>query len=249
MRHAGLKLGPGKSSALAGWTQEACDLLTKEWPKSGSVPEMRQMLAERLQIVKGRNAVIGKLHRLGLAGQGPSKGASKARAKRDSNSIAWTSAADMDMVNMHHAGATCARIADHLKSALSIECNGKHVYYRLVALGVYQKKAKSGSHAGHGSKVTGAWQVSTTETRQPRKVLNIIEAEPSHSTPMLCTDADACKWPTSHDVRDMAVCGQPASSGAYCSKHAAIAYRRAPGAGRDAMIRKPNVDYKIGRVA
>lgn len=68
------------------------------------------------------------------------------------------------------------------------------------------------------------------------KLPSIIEAEPLTSKPMLDTEHDECKWPTSTDVLSMEVCGAKATHGAYCERHAQVAYRTMP-------TRKRNKSY------
>lgn len=56
----------------------------------------------------------------------------------------------------------------------------------------------------------------------------IVEAEPLTSVAIAETECDACKWPTSEDIACMEVCGAPAEYGAYCERHALVAYREMP---------------------
>lgn len=66
---------------------------------------------------------------------------------------------------------------------------------------------------------------------------DIVEALPRTSRPINETSRHDCKWPTTHDIRDFMVCGQPATAGAYCAKHARLAYRVMPTVRRNANFR------------
>jgi hypothetical protein len=56
----------------------------------------------------------------------------------------------------------------------------------------------------------------------------IIEEQPLTSVGIGDTERDSCKWPTSDDIRSLEVCGAPAEIGAYCKRHAMVAYREMP---------------------
>lgn len=73
---------------------------------------------------------------------------------------------------------------------------------------------------------------------------SIIEAAPLTSRPFVDCGADTCKWPTSEDITCMEVCGVKATVGAYCDRHARVAYRVMPTAKRNRQYHKDNVDYK-----
>jgi hypothetical protein len=62
--------------------------------------------------------------------------------------------------------------------------------------------------------------------RQKGELPCIIEAEPLTSVPFM--QADGCKWPTTEDPRDLHVCGAEREIGAYCTRHARVAYREMP---------------------
>ena len=69
------------------WSEEAIALTTREWKAGFSAGQISIILRRDLGIRKTRNAVIGKLHRLGVAGRGrpsptPRPSACKARRNR-----------------------------------------------------------------------------------------------------------------------------------------------------------------------
>lgn len=76
-------------------------------------------------------------------------------------------------------------------------------------------------------------------------VPQIIEDAPITSKPLFeCGDRD-CKWPTSSDIACMEVCGAPATYGAYCDRHGAVAYRLAPTKKRNAILHKEQTEHTI----
>lgn len=80
---------------------------------------------------------------------------------------------------------------------------------------------------------------------RPPSFLMIAEDTPSALDVKDAGEA-TCMWPASDDVRDMRVCGAPATIGAYCDHHASKAYRVMPTNRRNAGYRRPNEDWKIG---
>lgn len=72
----------------------------------------------------------------------------------------------------------------------------------------------------------------------------IVEANPLSSMPVSETDASCCQWPTSNDIACMEVCGSAVKIGAYCERHAAVAYRTMPTAKRQRLHGKVDEEYK-----
>lgn len=60
------------------WTTQAIELLREKWIKGVSAGDISKILARDLCISKTRNAVIGKVHRLGMGGLGRDKPAKPA---------------------------------------------------------------------------------------------------------------------------------------------------------------------------
>lgn len=51
------------------WSEEAVTLLRTKWTEGLSASQISRALREELRLSKSRNAVIGKVHRIGLAGR------------------------------------------------------------------------------------------------------------------------------------------------------------------------------------
>lgn len=73
----------------------------------------------------------------------------------------------------------------------------------------------------------------------------IVEEKPLTSVVMIESDRDCCKWPTSEDVRCMEVCGADATVGAYCERHAQLAYRVMPTRKRNRTYLKDNNEHRV----
>jgi hypothetical protein len=66
----------------------------------------------------------------------------------------------------------------------------------------------------------------------------IVEEKPLTSVAFLGSSRECCKWPTSDDVRSMEVCGAPSEIGAYCERHARVAYTTMPTRKRNRIYHK-----------
>lgn len=73
---------------------------------------------------------------------------------------------------------------------------------------------------------------------------DIVESNPLTSRPVAECDKGTCQWPTSNDIRCMEVCGAAAMIGAYCERHAKVAYRVMPTIKRNRTFGKNDVEYK-----
>ena len=66
------------------WTEERVELLRKLWAEGLSASEIARELGEGIS----RNAVIGKVHRLGLPGRAPSRSGNSRRAPQQGTTVA-----------------------------------------------------------------------------------------------------------------------------------------------------------------
>lgn len=78
---------------------------------------------------------------------------------------------------------------------------------------------------------------------------SIIEAAPLTSKPFFESAHNECKWPTSNDVRDLSVCGAPATHGAYCRRHAEVAYQTMPTRKRNGSYSRRGFEEERKRIS
>jgi GcrA cell cycle regulator len=75
----GLLLGEGLTNeATMSWTDERVELLKQHWQEGKSASQIANLLGHGLS----RNAIIGKVHRLGLAGRAKSSNSGGSRARQ-----------------------------------------------------------------------------------------------------------------------------------------------------------------------
>jgi hypothetical protein len=111
--------------------------------------------------------------------------------------------------------------------------------------GVRNDSSLTYKYAGlHGFKQLSKEEI---KFRKHGRLPDIIEAEPLTSRPVTECEQSACHWPTSSDIRCMEVCGAPAEIGAYCARHASVAYRVMPTAKRNAIYHRDNHEYQASR--
>lgn len=217
---------------------QSAGLIAKTINGSGRWPKNR----------KSRSAVIGKISRLGLAGTKASlPSATKGRPRTKITAIVWTQPLDELIVKLYDAGrglkpkAIAARLASHH----DLKIGNRSIAFRLTDLGVFVRRGgeiAKHQHRAQGSSITAGW--GNGAGRAPTLV-DIVEPNPATSVHSHLTDpATQCQWPTSHDVRDMHVCGAEAVCGAYCAYHGSIAYKQAPRPRRAAAFHKVDSDWQ-----
>lgn len=81
--------------------------------------------------------------------------------------------------------------------------------------------------------------------RRKGHIAQVVEAAPLTSRPFFETERTECKWPTSLDVQCMEVCGEPATCGAYCDRHGAVAYRVLPTRKRQGSYHKEASEHAV----
>jgi GcrA cell cycle regulator len=100
-------VGLGRTEDRMSWTQERVELLRKLWLDGLSAAQVAAELGAGVT----RNAVIGKIHRLGLAERGKAATAPRPRAPRAPRTPAAESAARGPMIMGNLALAAAPRIA------------------------------------------------------------------------------------------------------------------------------------------
>jgi hypothetical protein len=217
------------------WPDEMVELAKREWERGTSASQIASMInAQWPKLRKTRNAIVGKIHRMGLGSTRPLALADRARIAAP---IAWTEALDLALRRNHAAGLGAVAISRKLYADFNLTISSRLIVARLVAIGARAKGVKTRGPGKYGHAPFG-------DEHEPM-LPEIIEAAPETSTPMHETAFDACKWPTSNDLLSMEVCGQPAKIGAYCAKHGALAYTRMPDRKRNDLFFKRN-EYDRG---
>lgn len=86
---------------------------------------------------------------------------------------------------------------------------------------------------------------SKTQIEQAKKghLPCIVEDKPLTSVPVAICEGDSCQWPTSTDITCMEVCGARVEIGAYCSRHAEVAYRAMPTHKRNGIRHKDDREH------
>lgn len=79
--------------------------------------------------------------------------------------------------------------------------------------------------------------------RKKGHIPNVVEQQPESSIHWAKAGRTACKWPTSDDAQF--VCGQPSTVGAYCDRHAQLAYRTMPSRRRNGTFHKESSEYAV----
>lgn len=79
--------------------------------------------------------------------------------------------------------------------------------------------------------------------RKKGNLPSIIEQAPLTSAPLAECERGTCMWPTSEDISCLEVCGVKATIGAYCARHAQVAFRILPTNKRNRTRDKEDREY------
>lgn len=167
---------------------------------------------------KTRNAVIGRMDRQGLKMLRPIRYCGQPKPQR-TNATHWSAGAIASLVEGLKSGKPFPILAGEINALYGMRYEARQLRAKAIKLGVYKPHTRSAFNPSIRS---------AKPKEEQRGPINIIEAHPDTSTPMLEVGFEDCKWPTSDNPRDMEVCGQPATCGAYCDRHAQLAYRKMP---------------------
>jgi len=185
------------------WTDERVELLRQLWLEGRSASQISAVLGAGLT----RNAVIGKVHRLGLAGRAKAPGAQPATPT--------TAAAAAKPVSAppRRAGA-----ASMVGSAAPM--SGSH------PIGSMSSPTAVGATMMHGNTAL-AMATELVEEAQPMRVAHEVVVPMSVRVTIVDLKESMCKWPlgdpTSADFR---YCGSSAyGTTPYCQHHGKLAYQ------------------------
>lgn len=197
------------------WSESQDDFLKEACLTTKSFGEIRdEFNAMFPDAVKTRNAIIGRAQRRGYAEFKPASSSPKVRRRRRVRKA---------------PGEKILRIRGDRQVKVSNKAMVPVVFKEEADLRSDAEPIirRSGPH-------TMRKTASQIATARKGHLPCIVEAQPLTSVGIGLTSIDSCKWPTSEDIRCMEVCGAPAEIGAYCARHAKVAYREMPTRHRNA---------------
>ncbi len=185
------------------WTDERVELLSRLWLEGKSASQISAVLGGGLT----RNAVIGKVHRLGLAGRVKSPNAAPDGPSRGRPDISELVAAAPRRV----APRPIAAIANHASTSA-----------------IATARAVQGNTAL-------ALAESAMEAVKPMRVLEDVVVPLSVKVTIVELRESMCKWPLGDpSSQDFRYCGSPAHAATpYCQYHGKLAYQPAQDRRRD----------------
>jgi hypothetical protein len=217
------------------WTDENEALLRVRYAGGYSASVIAREIAKRTGGPVSRNAVIGKIHRLGLSRDpnyrkaqiDPARiaVAQRKQLKRGPRgALIWT--AEMVALARRHwmAGETSAYVSGMLKAELGIAVSASSVVSKMGREGLSRLTGKGtatvGENAIKSAQMRANGQVKDARARafelpQGQAGVPLMDLEPHH-----------CRWPLDGPDGAVLFCGAPKRSGkSYCAEHA----RRAKG--------------------
>lgn len=103
-------------------------------------------------------------------------------------------------------------------------------------------EADRGTHAEPKARKLNVFDPAVIERRKG-SLPAVIEEKPLTSVSVADCESESCMWPTSEDITCLEVCGARAEVGAYCARHAAVAYRVMPTARRNGIHGKQDLEH------
>lgn len=183
---------------------QIADALAKEWPDHGFT----------------RNMIVGRVFRHKLVNARSNGPLSTRQPQKLGRRIGfdWTDEQDAFLKDQYAFGRMPPSIAEEFFRKFEMSIDRHQVRRRLIALEVWDRKRETQPHSFSPKKAG---------VRKAAMHVAIIEDAPP--TSMASADLDyryQCPWPTSEDASQS--CGSPVTCGAYCARHAKMAYRVMP---------------------
>jgi len=225
------------------WHYETALIAAQMWSKGSSASVIKAELSAVHGLEVTRSGVLGKMHRMGIRSPASWTRADRIMKKRrrtnrnqyEKQLMVWTPDIDQRMIELHEAGVQVSAIAGTINIGFKQSITYPMVRARLTELGKW-KGAPSRRQATVSK--GGVYLSAKTTNSTPGYLVDIVETLPSTSVAFFATSKQDCKWPTSNEVREMQVCGAPATMGAYCEHHGLLAYRTLPSPSRQARYFK-----------
>jgi len=209
------------------WTDSEIEFHKREWEAGVAPHVIADQMTSLFHRDITRNAVLGRAWRQGMS---KSRHTTKAKTK-----VRWMAEQDEMIRREYTSGRKLSWIADQFYFRFGIRTDRFQIRKRLTVLRVYKAggfkrpKPEPALHT-YGRPVGGP--------ATPPQMIDIIEAVPPTSVPTAQLEPGMCKWPTNKSAT--AACGAPISMGAYCPRHAEMAYRVPPTPCRHALFNRRN---------
>lgn len=223
------------------WTDESTEWFKEHYARL-TCSQLLFQLHQRFGMVKTRNAICGKAHRLGLTKpvkfkKGPRTNAALVKAGKP--------APKFDVVAFH-AFVRLGYARNLTDAIIAIEAtehfNTPVAIYR-VARAIAALGLRIENSACSKSKVThkqGEWTRGIQPTRQDPLHIDLNETQ-AIGIPFADAGDDACMWPMARNM----VCGCKRLSGlSYCTDHASRSYRQAPSPARARTMQREQLEYR-----
>ena len=195
------------------WTPERVERLTKLWNEGYSAAD----IAKELGGVT-RNAVIGRVHRLGLSGR-----ATPTKKVRRPKRPQWTSPQSAFARSLWDEGITTEIIARRVNERFGTSYSPKAIQNRMARIGAPRRDALACANAGKAKARQKALERGKSEPKPPQQLP--VSIAPPHADPKTIIEVghNECRWPVG-EARgaDMLCCGAPVRPGArqpYCEHH------------------------------
>lgn len=215
------------------WSEEQDEWLKAQCKTKISYSQMEAAFNEAFpRDTKSRNALLGRAARKGYNIHKP-VGATYGRPKKESNSYKTGLRKPRKVANLERT--------KRIKTAPS---NLPVVFKDKTDPGFRPEGERGIERNYRYSRKLGAGHPEVVERRKG-KLPCIVEERPLTTVPVAICEKESCMWPTSEDIRCMEVCGAPVEVGAYCARHADVAYRVMPTRRRQALVSKDNVEHRV----
>lgn len=213
------------------WSDEMNEWLRNACKTKVSYTDMaKEFNAEFPNSNKTRNALLGRAQRMGLSVSKPSASAAaitRRLGKRDATGV-----------------TTPKRVYNQRKGQrIKLMKKAAPVVFKTQNETTLRDEGDRGSpNSPRGARKLNGNDPVVIE-RKKGSLPAIIEQKPLTSVPVAICEAESCMWPTSEDVTCLEVCGAPVAAGAYCARHAAVAYRVLPTKRRQGTHGKQDLEH------
>ncbi len=230
---------------MSDWTDAAITKLQQLANEGYSASQIATLVNKELGTEFTRNAIVGKLHRLGRGVSGERKVA-----------IAWSARMIGALDTALGEGLTLQACARHVSAVAGQEIDPQHVHAKIEDIRKRQERAEAREQKAQGRKAISrlfpAPAEDTTEAK-PRVDDEVVPVVP-FDEPLAPLAGDPvsllglkdwhCRWPGKLDEDGLTTyCGARKFRGAYCGHHARMAYQPPP----ERKVKAPLPVYRIDK--